>query len=506
VGSFDRILINPSRVQLLEALTQASTRARQGHEILKDLDHSFWELLVDQISGKPEGLERWSDASRGETALVSLAWWTDNQPRRHFRVRGDRCSGGGPPRLVRVCDDRRPPIWHVYPDRIFQRGDGGSSVWVASCACGLTDRPERLAWDGYCCGGCHDRRLDGELPQYLPHEEPRTTLLGHTGRINALAFAPDGQELASSSNDRPLQRWDLSRGQPLPRSLLPDRSMSALAFSPDGQLLAWVEDEGSLRLSDLNSGESTLLDLEDFPISCLAFDPASLTLALGGFGGVQVWERAGRAAPWRRMQVFEGNAFALAFSPDGHQLASAGEGLPVVRSVPGWQPLPVLAPEPPSRQVALALAFSPDGRQLYLVGRGGTFGLPRLRSSEPTFVRDFQISSSEVRGGQEQEMGSCLAVALLPADPEVPDGRPWLAGALRPGPDGLHRLIVRPLVRDLAHGSSWTLGWNLDEAWEQLAFSPAGQTLASGGAQGTIKLWPWRHLVEMTGSSFRGTR
>jgi WD40 repeat protein len=41
-----------------------------------------------------------------------------------------------------------------------------------------------------------------------------------------------------------------------------------------------------------------------------------------------------------------------------------------------------------------------------------------------------------------------------------------------------------------------SLDWDGVEPLTCLAFSPDGQTLATGGQLGTVKLWPWRRLLD----------
>ena len=81
------------------------------------------------------------------------------------------------------------------------------------------------------------------------------TIAGHSDCIYAVAFSPDGAQLATASYDRLIKLWDVATGKEI--RTLSDHidAIYALAFTPDGKRLVTGAADRSVKVWDVATGE-----------------------------------------------------------------------------------------------------------------------------------------------------------------------------------------------------------------------------------------------------------
>lgn len=326
----------------------------------------------------------------------------------------------------------------------------------------------------------------------------RHILAGHSDRIDALSFAPDGQSIVTSGWDGRVRAWTAD-GKAGPIFEEHGERVPIVAHSPDGALLAGAGYDDLVWLHDLRSGAATKLEGHTAPIRGLAWSPEGERLATVGEDGVRLWsipEGEGRA-----LEAPADRPLFATFSPDGRRLLtgshrgalrlwSKGEG------AADFDETPRILPHQAEVKTA---AFSPDGR--WIASGGGDAKL-RIWSVDGKDERAFDIHEDGVE-----------VVAWTPDGGQVISG--GMDGELRStSPSGRSRLLARHRERVSALGLSSDGRWVASGSWDRtivlydrragttqrllghrgvvsgLAFSPHGQTLASVSWDRTFRIWP----------------
>ncbi len=172
--------------------------------------------------------------------------------------------------------------------------------------------------------------IDSSYPHAVPPGFTlRHTLKGHTKFIYDLAWSPDGNTLASGSEDTTIRLWDTHTGQHIHTLSRHSAGVYCVAWSPDGQTLASGAEDSTIRLWNPQAEpQFRTLSEHSNGVYCVSWSPDSKMFVSGAVDRtIRLWDaQSGKVLQVLPLQ--QGPIFSLVWSPKGDMIASsANDGI-----------------------------------------------------------------------------------------------------------------------------------------------------------------------------------
>jgi WD40 repeat protein/serine/threonine protein kinase len=400
---------------------------------------------------------------------------------------------GGEVRVWRTDDWSHIPILH---------SSGTPGVHFAGL--GFLGPGERLAI-GWSSGkvSIHESATGTKLREFSAHREG----------ITAAAISPNSAVIATGAGytDKSVKLWKAETGEPAGELVGHQAWISGLAFSPDGSLLASVSSDQTLRVWDVKTGKpAAVLRGHEDEIYCLAFSRDGKRLLSGAKdGSVRLWN----VPPTQRspaLRVLREPVGYFMIAPDSRRVVTLSADY-VVWDLNTGEKLETISP---LRGYQAGYDFTQDGRKLLAGGRNGKV---RIWDFEKNALSEFAAGDDNedvvavrrlgdtayvatVHGLRTERMFRTSHVKIWDLDKRQLMETTGLSGAMASvsavspqgktatgHQDGRVTIWGKTGTNFLAH-TRMVVG---------VAFTPDGSVLATGGEEGTAKLWDTANLREI---------
>ncbi len=393
------------------------------------------------------------------------------------RVNEIAYGGTGEQRYIAAAaNDATVYIWEIHP--LDLRNTAQLTATLYMTLAGHTDAVEAVAFNptqNILASASQDRTIrfwDIESGQAVH------TLVGHTAGVTTIAYSSDGTHLVSGSRDLTVRLWNVATQADNALTVLsgPENVVLHVGFSPDDRYIIAGSGDKTVRLWDrsfLKEQQLSTLTGQTARMRNIAFNPQGKFLASGDDKGIaQIWSLASGEVI-NTMHTFGGTLWDVTYSHDGQQLVTCSEdGNVRVWEAATGELTRVLVGHTHDVNVS---AFSPDGAYL------------------ATGSDDQTVILWDTETWREEET---LALPGYPGRVYTldysPDGRFVATGHTD------HNVRLWELAPTdegaLAASRIVTLSGHTDALF-RVAFSPDGRYLASASWDNTARLWDMETLT-----------
>ncbi|MDJ0517631.1 MAG: peptidase C14 [Trichodesmium sp. MO_231.B1] len=286
--------------------------------------------------------------------------------------------------------------------------------------------------------------------------------LNYQDKVIEIAFSPDDKTITTRSEDRVARLWDAATGNAI--GTLPHHSgVNAVAYSPNGKIIATASNDNTVRLWDTTTGNAISTLVHYFPVNALAFSPDGTAIATASDDKItRFWDTA-TGKEFATLN-YKARVHTLVFSADGKRIATASDD----NTVRLWdtrtcKEITTLK----HKDKIVTLAFSPDSKTI-------------VTASDNNTARLWDICTG-------QELAILLHQYKVKAVTFSPDGKTIATAS----DNNTARLWDTQTAKQVA-------SFNHQDRVKTLAFSPNGQTIVTASYDKTARLWDTNIGTEVT--------